>query len=467
MTTIEQPPVQFSPEEVQDYVDRGLANLWVHTQQYTDLAKPDGMKIFVKGEGIWLWDMKGRRFIDAMSGLWVTNIGHGRPELAEAAAEQMRNLGYINTFAYTSMPAIDLAAKIATLLPSNLNKLFFANSGSEAVDTAIRFAKTYQYNIGEKKRFKVISRRGSYHGMSGGALSVNFAQYTNRVAVEPLIPGAVPVEGVNCYRCPFEKTYPDCDVYCARTVERAIQYEKPETIAAFIGEPISSANGAFVPPPGYWATIRQLCDKYGILLIWDEVINGFGRTGKWFAAEHFPEQPDLMTMAKGISSGYLPISGVAVSDKVAQAFVGDKSKTFPGGITFGTHPVSCAVALRNIEIMEAEGLVDNAARVGAYLKQRIEDLMAVHPTIGVVNGIGLMLSVEIVKDRTTRETFTEADGMADKLSTALFEEGILCRAGTSINIAPPLCITEAEADDLVARLDRALTFAERAVGVAV
>src|SRR5581483_3686694 len=210
-------------------------------------------------------------------------------------------------------------------------------------DTAIRMAKTYQYNIGEKKRYKVISRRGSYHGVTAGALSVNNAIYVNRVAAEPLVPGSVPVEGINCYRCPFEKTYPECDVFCARTIERTIFGEKPETIAAFIGEPFSSAHANCVPPDEYWPTIRAICDKYGILLIADEVINGFGRTGKWFGSQHFDYKADLMTMAKGLSSGYAPIAAIAASDVVAEAFVGDMSRAFTGGITFGSHPVACAV----------------------------------------------------------------------------------------------------------------------------
>lgn len=463
---IQQRSSALSPTAVQDYIARGLAHLWVHTQQYTELAKEDGLKVFSRGEGVWLWDITGRRFIDAMSGLWVVNTGHGRAELADVAAAQMRELAYINTFAYASMPAIDLASKLAGLLPPALNKVWFANSGSEAVETAIRMAKHYQHNIGEKKRYKVIARRGSYHGMTAGALSVNNAAATNRAPMEPLLPGIVHIENVNCYRCPFEKEYPDCEVFCARSLERVIQYERAETIAAFIAEPISAANGGHVPPPGYWQTIRKLCDQHGILLIADEVINGFGRTGRWWASEHFGLEPDLMTMAKGISSGYLPISAVGVSDRVAAEFVGDKSKTFGGGITFGTHPVSCAVALANIEIIEREGLVENADRVGSYLQQRLEALMDQHPIIGGVRGKGLLLAVEMVKDRATRTPFPEPDGLADTLTAALTRNGVLCRAGNVINIAPPLVITEAEADELADMIGRAIGETERLLGVA-
>jgi adenosylmethionine-8-amino-7-oxononanoate aminotransferase len=327
-------------------------------------------------------------------------------------------------------------------------------------------AKNYQYNIGEKKRYKVIARRGSYHGMTAGALSVNGSVAINRTPWEPLMPGSVFVENVNCYRCPFEKSYPSCDTFCARTIERTIQAERPETIAAFIAEPISAANAVSQPPPEYWPTIRKLCDKYGILLIADEVINGFGRTGRWFATELYDVEPDIMTMAKGLSSGYLPIAAVGVSDRVAREFQGEKARTFAGGITFGTHPVACAVALANLRIIERENLVENAARNGAYLLQRLNSLKENHPTIGEVRGQGLLIGVEIVKDPASKAPFPEADDLAGKLTAALVRNGILCRAGTVVNIAPPLVISEAECDDLVARFDAALGEAEAELGIA-
>lgn len=464
--TTQELPAAMSEAEIDGYFRRGLAHLWVHTQQRDDLAREDGLKVFARGEGIYLWDIKGRRFIDAMSGLWVVNAGHGRAELAEVAARQMREMAYVNTFAYASKPAVDLATKLAGLLPDSLNRVFFVNSGSEAVDTAIRMAKHYQYNIGEKKRYKVIARRGSYHGVTAGALSVNGSVAINRAPWEPLVPGAVFVENVNCYRCPFEKAYPSCDVFCARTIERTIQAERPETIAAMIAEPISAANAGAIPPAEYWPTLRRLCDKYGILLIADEVINGFGRTGKWFASQLYETEPDLMTMAKGLSSGYLPIAAVGVNDRVAREFEGgDRSRTFGGGITFGTHPVSCAVALANIEIIEREGLVANAARQGAHLRARLNSLKERHPTIGDVRGEGLLIAVEIVQDPATRKPFPESADLAGKLTAALVRNGVVCRAGNVLNIAPPLVITEVECDDLADRLDAALTETEQELGV--
>jgi adenosylmethionine-8-amino-7-oxononanoate aminotransferase len=452
--------------DIEDYTRRGLDHLWVHTQQWNELAKPDGLMVFTEGEGVRLKDMKGRSFIDAMSGLWVVNVGHGRRELAEVAAEQMQKLAYVNTFAYATAPAIDLATKLAEITPGSISRIYFANSGSEAVDTAIRMAKQYHYNRGDKKRYKIISRRGSYHGVTAGALSVNHAAYANRAPFEPLIPGSIAVAGINCYRCPYEKTYPECGVFCARTIEDTIKFEKPETIAAIVAEPISSANANFVPVPEYWPILRELCDKYGILLIADEVINGFGRTGKWFAIEHMGVLPDLMTVAKGLSSGYLPISAVMAKQEVADAFVGEKSQAFSGGITFGTHPVSCAVALANIQIIEREGLVENARVQGDYMLEELRRLKEYHPSIGDVRGIGLLIGVELVKNRETREQFGEADDLNTKMSEALKSRGLLSRAGAMISIAPPLCISHSEVDEVVGIVDDSIGDVERQLGIA-
>ncbi|MFQ5381680.1 MAG: aspartate aminotransferase family protein [Dehalococcoidia bacterium] len=453
-------------ETIEDYITRGLAHLWVHTQQYNELAKPDGFKVFVDGDGIWLTDMKGRRFIDCMSGLWVVNSGHGRQELADVAADQMKQLSYVSSFAYATRPAVDLASKLAEILPSTLNKVFFANSGSEAVETAIKIAKQYHWNRGERRLYKVIARRGSYHGVTAGALSVNSAAYTNRLPFEPLVPGTVPVDGVNCYRCAFEKSYPECDVFCARHVETVIKNERPETIAALIGEPISVANGNYVPPDGYWPALREICDRYGIVLIADEVINAFGRTGRWFATDHWDFEPDLMTMAKGLSSGYLPISAVAASDRIVEAFVGERGDALSGGITFGSHPVSCAVALANVNIIERERLVENAATVGTRINEHLREMAERHPSIGEVRGLGLLIAFETVKNRETKESFEEVDGWAEALSAGLFSRGVLVRGGNQVNIAPPLVMSAAEADDLMERVDAALGEAEAAVGLA-
>jgi adenosylmethionine-8-amino-7-oxononanoate aminotransferase len=449
-----------------DYVRRGLEHLWVHNTNYLDLAKPGGMLVFAEGQGIRLTDTSGKSYIDAMSGLWVVNVGHGRKELAQVAAEQMSKVAYVNTFAYTTPAAIDLASKLAEITPDGIERFFFVNSGSEAVETAIKMAQQWHYINGDKKRTKIISRRGSYHGSTNMAMSVNGSNYANRSPFEPLSPNARFIPGINCYHCPYEKTYPECNVFCARTYEDLINFEQPETIAAVIAEPISTSNGNFVPWPEYWQTMRQICDKYGILLIADEVINGFGRTGKWFGIDHFDVKPDIMTAAKGLSSGYAPIACTMTTRKVADAFASDRKNTFSHGITFGTHPVSCAVALRNIEILEAEGLVENSASTGAYLLQQLREMQAQHPIVGDVRGIGLMLQVELVKNRETRESFTREDDMQSKVGDRLIARGLLCRAGASISIAPPLITNREDADEIVDILDGVLGEVEHDLALA-
>jgi adenosylmethionine-8-amino-7-oxononanoate aminotransferase len=369
------------------------------------------------------------------------------------AAEQMSRLAYVNTFAYTTPAAIDLASKLAEITPDGIERFFFVNSGSEAVETAIKMAQQWHYINGDKKRTKVIARRGSYHGSTLMALSVNGSNYANRSPFEPLSPNARFIPGINCYRCPYEKTYPECNVFCARAYEDLINFEKPETVAAIIAEPISVSNGTFVPWQEYWQTLRDICDKHGILLIADEVINGFGRTGKWFGIDHYGVQPDIMTTAKGLSSGYAPIACTMTTRKVADAFAADKKNTFAHGITFGTHPVSCAVALRNIEILESEGLVDNSARTGHYLIEQLKEMQARHGIVGDVRGIGLMVQVDLVKNTQTREAFDQEDDMQSKLGGRLIERGLLCRAGAQISIAPPLVANREDVDEIVDILD--------------
>jgi adenosylmethionine-8-amino-7-oxononanoate aminotransferase len=448
----------FAPNEdvAADYVRRGLDHLWVHNTNYLDLAKPGGMLVLTEGQGIRLKDIDGKSYIDAMSGLWVVNVGHGRKELAQVAAEQMSKVAYVNTFAYTTPAAIDLATKLAEITPDGIERFFFVNSGSEAVETAIKMAQQWHYINGDKKRTKIISRRGSYHGATGMAMSVNGSNYANRSPFEPLSPNARFIPGINCYRCPYEKTYPECNVFCARAYDDLISFEQPETVAAVIAEPISTANGNFVPWPEYWQTLRQICDKHGVLLIADEVINGFGRTGKWFGVDHYGIKPDIMTTAKGLSSGYAPIACTMTTRKIADAFATDKKNTFSHGITFGTNPVSCAIALRNVEILEAEGLVDNSARTGAYLLEQLRDMQTRHAIVGDVRGIGLMLQIELVKNRETKEAFTREDDMQSKVGERLMARGLLCRAGNSISIAPPLITNREDADEIVDILDAAL-----------
>jgi adenosylmethionine-8-amino-7-oxononanoate aminotransferase len=471
MTTVDAPGTfstssSAAPDTDDDYVRRGLAHLWVHTRQYNDLAEAGEFLVIASGDGIWLTDSNGNRYIDAMSGLWVVNAGHGRRELADVAARQMAELPFANPFAYATRPAVDLASRLAGLTPPSIQRFYLVNTGSDAVDTALRMARQYHWNRGERRRFKVISRNGSYHGMTGGALSVNRSTYVNRAPFEPLQPGGVGVANVFCERCPYEKTFPSCDVFCARAVEQTIQAEGPQTIAAFIGEPISTAAGCFVPPEPYWRTIREICDRYGILLIADEVIDGFGRTGRWFGIDHFDVEPDLMTMAKGLTSGYQPLAAVGASEAVAEAFVGGEAETFVGGITFGAHPVGCAVALANLDILEREDLVGNAATTGAYLGERLAELRERRRVVSATRGIGMMHTVELQRDAASGTPFDPADAVPRRMTALLRRHGLLCRAGAAISVAPPLVATPADCDELVGRLDAAIAALEAELGLA-
>jgi adenosylmethionine-8-amino-7-oxononanoate aminotransferase len=454
------------PGRVRDYTKRGLEHLWVHTQQYNVLAEEGGFVVIDRGEGIWLTDLQGREFIDAMSGLWVVAVGHGRREIAEAAARQMQQLAYANPFAYATPPAVDLASKLTEVTPANINRFYFVNSGSEAVETAIRMSKQYHYNRGEKGRYKVISRIGSYHGTTQGALAVSGSSYVNRAPFEPLLPGHIPVPGPGGVgQLMNDQTGLD-DVFWADYVDEMVSFHRPETIAALIAEPISASAGHYVPSLEYWQRLREICDRHGIVLIADEVINGFGRTGEWFGVQHFDIEPDLMTVAKGLSSGYAPIAAVMVSDKVAEGFVGEREDAFAGGSTFGAHPMACAVALENVGIIEREGLVANAAETGAYLGERLAELVSRRRRVGSTSGIGLMHMISLVRDSEAGEKFTEEDGLMQRVPRLMAKHGLLARAGAQISIAPPLVITREEVDELVQRLERVIDDLEEELGLA-
>jgi adenosylmethionine-8-amino-7-oxononanoate aminotransferase len=434
--------------------------LWLQNQPLDAFERDDPPLVIDRGEGIYLWDREGRRYIDALSGLWVVAAGHGRTELAEAAAEQASRLAYANTFAYATEPALELAEALVKLAPPGIARVHFANSGSEAVELALKIAKQYHYNRGEGKRYKIISRIGSYHGQTAGALSVNGASYAVRPPFEPLVPGAIRVPGVNCAHCPYEKTYPSCNVYCARAIAGFIEAERPETVAAVIAEPISIANGNFVPPAEYWRTLREVCDAYGVLLIADEVINGFGRTGRWWGIDHFGIVPDLMTVAKQLSSGYAPIGAVLVHERVAAAFEGGPERAFMSGLTFAGHPVACAVARANLGILQRERLPERAASVGAHLGARLREIARGRRVVADVRGIGLLWALEIVRDRDSGEPFPSRE-LSRWLESALQRRGLLTRAGSLLFLAPPLVTDREEADAIADIVDDALAELER------
>ena len=419
----------------------------------------EGITVMTKGEGVRVFDQDGKGYLDLVAGVTrPVHVGYGREEMAQAAYDQICQLPYFTPMLFSNMPAMNLAELLAQLVPGEINKFFFVCDGSEAVESAIKLAKHYHHYRGDKKRYKVISRRGAYHGVTGGALSVLGTILPMRQIMDPVMPGTVFVESPYCYRCPLHLTYPNCDLACARDVERIIEFEDPEQMSAFIGEPIQQGFGALAPPQEYWRIVRDICDRYGILLIIDEVICGFGRTGKWFGFEHFDIQPDIITMAKGISSGYVPLGGVGCTDEVIEPV-----DTFQHLHTYGNHPVSCAVALKNIEIMQRENLIGNSSEMGVYFLEGLRTLES-HPTVGEARGTGLWTALDMTADKKKRAPFP-LSRMLDIVNRAKKKGLIIKTMGPALEFAPPLIIRRGEIDEAVKILDECITEEERDMGL--
>ena len=443
-----------------------LEHVWIHGGNWTELAEKQGLHVFERGEGINLYDARGKAWIDGIAGLWVVNAGHGRREIGDAMAEQAGKIAYVSAASYTTIPAVELAHTLAELTPGDLSRVFFCSGGSEAVETALKIAKQVQALRGFPKRYKVIARRGSYHGATFGAMSLTTG---NRPQVErffgPLMAGVYHVPSPNQFRNDFGLEGEEGNIMCAKWVEQEILFQGPETVAAVIGEPISSSNGVHIPSPKYWQLLREICDRHGVLLIMDEVINGFGRTGKWFATEHFGVTPDIMTMAKGLSSGYCPIAAAVVRPGVYEIFQ-NADNTMNHLLTFGGQAVAAAAALKNIEIMRREGLVENAATVGPYLLDGLKSLVANHPTVGDARGLGLLCAIELVKDKATKEKWGMGSPFTKRINELVLERGLLSRVWDVIHIAPPLVVTREEIDRIVAILDESIGIAEKEFAVA-
>jgi adenosylmethionine-8-amino-7-oxononanoate aminotransferase len=406
----------------------GQRHLWGHFTNLSAIQR-QGLPIIDHGDGAYVYDTNGKRYLDGLSGLFTVNVGHGRAELGQAAAGQSEKLGYFPLWSFGHEPGIRLAAKLASLAPGDLNRVFFTAGGGEAVESAWKLAVQYFTNIGQPHRRKVISRYYAYHGTSLGALSITGIPAI-REPFEPLFSWAVKVPNTSQYRCGMCAEQNACSLDCADEVERTILREGPETVAMVVMEPVQNTGGALVPPPGYWKRIREICDKYGILLVSDEVICGFGRLGYWFGCERFEYQPDMITFAKGVTSGYAPLGGVIVSDRLAAPFLEGEAAVFLHGLTFGGHPVSCAVALANIDIMEREDLLGNVRRNEAIFDEVMEGLRDL-PFVGDVRGCGYFRVVELVKDKATKQSFTDDECnwlLRDELSPYIYNAGLICRA---------------------------------------
>ena len=433
--------------------EAGNKHILMHSSTYQALATDSGKKILVEGNGVIVKDIDGNEYIDALAGLWLVNVGHGRQEIGDAMARQAGTLAYASSTQATTIPAIQLATRLAEITPGDQTTAFFCSGGSESVESAIKIARQYHYHNGQPKRQKVIGRRGSYHGGTYAAMSVSGTRPVSEPFHSPFMPGVLHASPPNCYRCDFRATFPSCDLLCADQIDQIIEYENPETVAAVIAEPISASNGIVIPPDGYWKRLRAICNKHGVLLITDEVINGFGRTGKMFASNHWDLVGDILTMAKGLSSGYAPIGGVMCRPHVMEAFQGDNKLSHL--LTYGGHAVACAAALANLNILEGEGLVDNSAKMGARLLKGLEELRS-HPTVGDVRGLGLICGLEIVKDGATKEKFSESGEELKALADNLHDRGLLTRAASIISLSPPLCISADEVDRIIDILDGAI-----------
>ena len=441
-------------------------HLWMHFTRHSVYEEGGKVPIIVRGEGHKIWDDTGREYIDALAGLFVVQVGHGRQELAETAMKQAEKLSFFPIWSYAHPAAIELAERLAKGAPGDLNRVFFTTGGGEAVESAWKLAKQYFKLTGKPKKYKVISRSIAYHGTPHGALSITGLPPLKE-DFEPLVPGAHKVPNTNIYRA-SEDLRDDPKAFgrwAADRIAEAIEFEGPDTVAAVFLEPVQNAGGCFPPPPGYFERVREICDEYDVLLVSDEVICAFGRIGSMFASEDFGYVPDIITCAKGMTSGYSPIGAMVASDRLFEPYK-KGANTFTHGYTFGGHPVSSAVALANLDIFEREGLNEHVKTQGPAFRKTLEKLLDL-PIVGDVRGEGFFYGIELVKDKVTRETFTEAESesmLRGFLSKALFDAGLYCRADDRgdpvVQLAPPLTIGQPEFDDIEQRLRSVLTEAQ-------
>ncbi len=445
-----------------DLQEAAKQHLWLHFTRMSAYGAGD-IPVIVRGSGPYVYDDHGKRYLDGLSGLFVTMAGHGRTELAEAASKQASELAYFPLWSYAHPAAVALAARLAELAPGDLNRVFFTTSGSEAVESAWKLAKQYFKLRGEYGRYKVLSRDIAYHGTSMGALAIT-GLADIKSAFEPLPPGGVRVPNTNFYRAPSfaAGSEEEFGVWAADEIERAILREGPDSVACVFLEPVQNSGGCFPPPPGYFQRVRSICDRHGVLLVSDEVICAFGRLGYYFGAERYGYLPDIITFAKGATSGYSPLGGMIVREHLMEPFLSGHS-TFLHGVTFAGHPVSAAVALANLDIFEREDLPGNVrAHEGAFRAtlEKLSDL----PIVGDVRGAGYFYGIELVKDKATKETFDDDECerlLRGFLSHALFDAGLVCRADDRgdpvIQLAPPLICTQEHFDMIEQILRSVLT----------
>lgn len=427
----------------------------LHPNTILGAHEQNGALMMVKASGAVVTDIDGNDYIDGIGALWLANIGYGRPELAAVAQKQMESMPFWSLFwSYGHLPAAALGKRLADLTPPGLNRAFFTSGGSEANETAIKIARMYHLRRGNSGKHIIIGLQRSYHGVSYGAMTATGLESV-RTNFGPYVGGFAHIPSPYCYRCPLAKEYPSCQIACASELERVIQEIGPDQVAAFIAEPIGGVGGVIDPPVEYFKQIRAICDKYDLLMIADEVIGGFGRTGTWFGIDHWDVVPDLISCAKGLTSGYFPVGASIIHDRVYEVLKGDGTAYFNHGFTYSGHPVGAAVALENLRILEEEGLLARATAMGDYIKRRLQSLG--NPWIGDVRGKGLMLGVELVQEQASKAPPTDP-AAANKVEMACRAEGVLLRAlgGVLMAVSPPLIITREQTDRIIDTLDRSI-----------
>jgi adenosylmethionine-8-amino-7-oxononanoate aminotransferase len=453
-----------SPNEpLESLADR---HLWGH---FSSLGKSvDGTSIIERGDGCYVWDNHGKRYLDGLAGLYTTQVGYGRRELADAAHDQMLKLGYFPIWTYAHPKAVELANRLSDLSPGDLNRVFFTSGGSESVESAFKLSRQYFKEIGQPERIKVISRNLAYHGTTMGALSITGLEFA-KTPFEPLVPGALKVSNTNDFAQAYAGPPELLGIAAANEIEDAIIAAGPETVAAVFLEPVQNSGGCFVPPAGYFQRVREICDTHGVLLVSDEVICAFGRLGEWFGSQALNYQPDMITTAKGLTSGHSPLGALLVSDRVAKPFA-DTDHVFQHGFTFAGHPVSCAVALANLDIIENEHMLDNVTTNAAAFRASLDQLTDL-PIVREVRGMGYFYGIELMKDAESGVAFTDEEAeslIRGFLSLRLADLGLLCRADSRgdpvIQLAPPIIAGPEEFETMTTIIHQTLTEAMARMG---
>jgi adenosylmethionine-8-amino-7-oxononanoate aminotransferase len=442
--------------ERSDLQRQALRHLWMHFTRMGSYADHE-IPIIVRGDGCYVYDEHGKRYLDGLSALFCVNAGHGRAEIGEAAAEQSKELGFFTNWSYAHPRSIELAGRVASLAPGDLNRVFFTDGGSEAVESAWKLARNWYRMRGEGQRIKLVAREIAYHGMSLGALAATGIPAL-RSQFEPLTPGGVHVPNTNTYHLPDTRD----PLWSADAIEEKIQFEGPETVAGVILEPVQNAGGCLTPPEGYFQRVREICDRYGVLLISDEVICSWGRLGHYFGCERYDYQPDIVTTAKGLTSGYAPMGAMIVSDRIADDFM-DGTAMFAHGFTFGGHPMCAAMAMANLDIFEREDLCGHVLEKEPEFRAMLESLRDI-PIVGDVRGAGYFQAIELVKDQDTRESFDDDESewlLRGFLSGELYRNGLICRADDRgdpvIQLSPPLIADSEQFAEMEAILRDVLT----------